>query len=119
MSLFGTIEKVDIFPKQLVLYAYVKYKRLECAYKALEATQSIGQLLESQGQVKIYPSDPFRRNQIVGNADDSEKEDELLPILFIGYPSNPNYVVDEVLLRKLAEKYGGDIKAMEHRKGDP
>ena len=81
MSLFGTIEKVDIFPKQLVLYAYVKYKRLECAYKALEATQSIGQLLESQGQVKIYPSDPFRRNQIVGNADDSEKEDELLNFL--------------------------------------
>ena len=69
--------------------------------------------------MKVYFSDPFRRNQIVGNADDSEKEEELLPVLFIGYPSNPNYMVDEALLRKLAEKYGGLVKAMEHRKADP
>jgi hypothetical protein len=28
-------------------------------------------------------------------------------------------MVDEVLLRKLSEKYGGMVKAMEHRKADP
>lgn len=119
MSLFGIIEKVDIFPKQLVLYAYVKYKRLESAYKAYEQSATIAQLLESLGQVKVYFSDPFRRNQIVGNADDSEKEEELLPVLFIGYPSNPNFTVDEILLRKLAEKYGGHVKTLEHRKSEP
>ena len=49
MSIFGVVEKIDIFPKQLVLYAYVKYKRLECAYKAFESAHLIAQFLESPG----------------------------------------------------------------------
>jgi hypothetical protein len=36
----------------------------------------------------------------VGNAEDQEKDEELLPILFIGYPSNPNYTVDVQHLRE-------------------
>ena len=42
-----------------------------------------------------------------------------MPILFIGYPSNPSFTIDEVLLRKLAEKYGGPIKNLEHRRSEP
>jgi len=69
--------------------------------------------------LKIYYSDPFRRTQIVGNAENEEKEDEMMPILFIGYPSNPNYTVDVMHLKDLAEKFGGPIKALEYRKADP
>ena len=56
---------------------------------------------------------------MVGNAEDVEKDDELLPIMFIGYPSNPNYTVDEKYLKHLAEKYGGPVKALQYRKADP
>lgn len=30
-----------------------------------------------------------------------------MPILFIGYPSNPNYTVDVLHLKEQAEKFGG------------
>jgi hypothetical protein len=42
-----------------------------------------------------------------------------MPILFIGYPSNPNYTVDVLHLKELAEKFGGPLKALEYRKADP
>jgi hypothetical protein len=42
-----------------------------------------------------------------------------MPILFIGYPSNPNYTVDVHHLKEQAEKFGGPIKAIEYRKADP
>jgi hypothetical protein len=43
----------------------------------------------------------------------------MMPILFIGFPSNTNYQVDQKQLRLLAEKYGGAIKALDYRKNDP
>lgn len=36
----------------------------------------------------------------------------MLPIMFIGYPSNPELMVDEKLLKKYAEKCGGPIKGI-------
>ncbi|KAM3130839.1 hypothetical protein pb186bvf_017028 [Paramecium bursaria] len=112
-SQYGIIERVDVIAKQLVNYAYVKFKRLDQAYSAMQASAMISELLESNGQAKIYPSDPFRRVQIVGNAEDQEKDDEMLPIMFIGYPSNPELMVDEKLLKKYAEKCGGPIKGIQ------
>jgi hypothetical protein len=43
----------------------------------------------------------------------------MMPILFIGYPSNPNYTVDVLHLKELAMMFGGGIKALEYRKADP
>lgn len=37
----------------------------------------------------------------------------MLPVMFIGFPPNPNYTVDEKFLKKMAEKYGGDVKGVQ------
>ncbi|CAD8047547.1 unnamed protein product [Paramecium sonneborni] len=113
-SAYGIVERIDIVPKQLVNYAYVKFKRLESVLQAMQNSQLIAEQLESAGQVKIYQSDPFRRVQIVGNAEDSEREEEMWPVMFIGFPPNQNCVLDEKFLKKMAEKFGGEVKGIQH-----
>ncbi|CAK83224.1 unnamed protein product (macronuclear) [Paramecium tetraurelia] len=117
-SAYGIVERIDIVPKQLVNYAYVKFKRLESVLQAMQNSSLIAELLESAGQVKIYQSDPFRRVQIVGNAEDSEREEEMWPVMFIGFPPNQNYVLDEKFLKKMAEKFGGEVKGIQHFQPD-
>lgn len=40
------------------------------------------------------------------------KEDEMLPIMFIGFPPNQSCTIDEKFLKKMAERYGGDVKGV-------
>lgn len=42
----------------------------------------------------------------------------MLPTMFIGYPANTNYTVDEKFLKKLAERYGGPVKNIQHHMPD-
>ena len=42
----------------------------------------------------------------------------MLPIMFIGFPPNPNCTVDEKFLKKMGEKYGGDVKGIQHFQPD-
>lgn len=36
----------------------------------------------------------------------------MLPVMFIGFPPNQNFTIDEIFLKKMAEKYGGNIKGV-------
>ncbi|CAD8076990.1 unnamed protein product [Paramecium sonneborni] len=112
-SHYGIVERIDVMQKQLVNFAYVKFKKLDAVNQAIQNQQYIAEQLESAGQVKIYQSDPFKRAQIVGNAEDCEKDDDMLPVMFIGFPPNQNFTIDEKFIRKMAEKYGGDVKGVQ------
>ncbi|CAD8138992.1 unnamed protein product [Paramecium pentaurelia] len=112
-SQYGIVERIDIIPKQLVNFAYVKFKKMDAVNQAIQNQQYIAEQLESAGQVKIYQSDPFKRIQVVGNAEDCEKDEDMLPVMFIGFPPNQNFTIDEIFLKKMAEKYGGNVKGVQ------
>ncbi|CAK60357.1 unnamed protein product (macronuclear) [Paramecium tetraurelia] len=112
-SHYGIVERIDIIPKQIANFAYVKFKKLDAVNQAIQNQQFITDQLDGSGNVKIYPSDPFKRTQIVGNAEDTEKDEDMLPIMFIGFPPNQSFTIDEKFLKKMAQKYGGDVKGIQ------
>ncbi|CAD8132488.1 unnamed protein product [Paramecium pentaurelia] len=112
-SHYGIVERIDIIPKQLANFAYVKFKKLDAVNQAIQNQQYIIEQLDGIGQVKIYQSDPFKRAQIVGNAEDSEKDEDMLPVMFIGFPPNQSFTIDEKFIKKMAQKYGGDVKGVQ------
>ena len=85
----------------------------------MEQSTSIANLLDNPGQIQVYFSDPFRRHNIVGNDEEYERPEDLLNILFLGFPPLQYMKMDEIALRTICEKLGGPVKQFYTKRPDP
>lgn len=82
----------------------MKFKEINQASRANEAIQDLRQLLNSPN-LKIAFSDHQRRKNVVGDAVDYERDDELMPIIYLGFPTGAN-IANGTIIRDMFSRYG-------------
>jgi len=101
---YGQIENIELYQRKPNNFAFIKMYRICKASRAFKSIRQISIALHSP-QMKISFADHQRRFGIVGDHINHEVDDELLPILYVGYSITGRMPGVRYLRRKFG-KYG-------------